>query len=686
MRRIRLAPFVIAALLWGGALARDSVDQWVDRWVATTVVPPVALAYSTEVLDSDGMLLRAYTVEAGRWRLPVTLDAVDPSYIALLTTYEDRRFWQHNGVDPRAMLRAAWQAARNGRIISGGSTLTMQVARLLEQGSTGKWQGKLRQIRLALALERQFSKDQILTLYLNLAPFGGNLEGIRAATRAYFGTPPNRLTLAEAGLLVALPQSPEARRPDRFPDRATEARDRVLDRGQRFDLLSAEDLRIARMDPVANHRAAFPQIAPHAADRAKAQAPDRQQIQLTLDRGIQANLEQLAQLALKGQQDPLSIAILVADHSSGAVLASVGSGAFAAGRNQGFVDMTRALRSPGSTLKPLVYGLSFDQGLAHPASLINDRPVSFNGYTPQNFDGHFRGELTVASALQQSLNIPVVLLTEELGPPRIMATLRQSGAAVKLPGGKPGLAVSLGGLGITLWDLVQLYGGIANGGVAMPLHQSAETRQDPVGNRILSPAAAWQIGHILSGIAPPTGAAQWKIAYKTGTSYGHRDAWAIGYDGQHVIGVWMGRPDGTPVPGAFGGDMAAPVLFQAFERVAGQPTPLPPPPPDTLILGTADLPQALRRFTGRHAAFQPDPDAPKLSYPPDGARLDLTGTDLVAKLRDGAAPFTFLTNGTPSLVATRAREVALGRPGQGFVTLTVIDALGRSDKVTVRID
>jgi penicillin-binding protein 1C len=327
--------------------------------------------------------------------------------------------------------------------------------------------------------------------------------------------------------------------------------------------------------------------------------------------------------------------------------------------------------------------MAFDQGLAHPETLIDDRPISFGRYAPQNFDGRFRGELKIADALRQSLNIPVVLLTDEIGPQRLIGALRRSGAAPVIPGGKPGLAVSLGGVGVTLRDLVQLYAGLANGGQAVTLHASGGPMPGP---RIVSRAAAWQVGHILSGMRPPPGAPTGRLAYKTGTSYGHRDAWAIGFDGAHVIGVWIGRPDGTPVPGAFGGDMAAPVLFDAFQRLKPELEVLPPPPPETLLVSAALLPQPLKRFQGRNAVFKVDSDAPKLAFPPNGARLPLSEAGLVVKLRDGAPPFTVLANGAPILTGNRAREVALPDVGKGFVTLSVIDAKGRSDRVNIRVE
>ena len=237
--------FAVAAGLWLTATVRD----FGDGWIAATVLPPLALETSVEVLDRSGTLLRAYTVADGRWRLAVDRAAVDPAYIAMLLAFEDKRFADHGGVDLQAMARAVAQAVWNGRIVSGGSTLTMQVARLLEESGTGKVSGKLRQIRVALALERRLTKDQILQLYLLLAPYGGNLEGVRAATLSYFGKEPRRLTPAEVALLVAIPQSPETRRPDRHPDAAKAARARVLDRAIGAGIIDADQGRAALQNP-----------------------------------------------------------------------------------------------------------------------------------------------------------------------------------------------------------------------------------------------------------------------------------------------------------------------------------------------------------------------------------------------------------------------------------------------------
>ncbi|MFO7806116.1 MAG: penicillin-binding protein 1C [Paracoccaceae bacterium] len=664
----------LALALWTMGLGRDVFDRWVDA----TDLPPLVAETGVEVLDRNGKLLRAYQVGEGRWRLAASPDAVDPAYLAMLIRFEDKRFHDHAGVDPWAMGRAVAQAFRNGRIISGGSTLTMQVARILEDGPTGEWQGKLRQLRVALALERRLTKDEILTLYVNRAPFGGNLEGVRAASLAWFGKPPRRLTPAQSALLVALPQSPERRRPDRAADAATEARDRVLARMQRDGVLTADTVQAAMRLPVPPTRHAFPATAPHLADRALAEQPLAAIHQLTIDRDLQIAMETLATQAVRGRSDRLQIALIAADHMTGEIVASVGSAGYEADGRNGFIDLTQASRSPGSTLKPLIYGLGFDRGLIHPETLIADRPTDFDGYRPQNFDGFFRGELRVRQALQQSLNIPVVAVLQAIGPHHLIAALRSSGSDPQVPGGVPGLAIALGGVGLSLDDMTGLYASIAQGGIAVDLRHRPDPTTGFAPRRVMGDVAAWQVGDILREVPRPSGVQGTGIAFKTGTSYGHRDAWAIGFDGRHVVGVWIGRADGTPVPGVFGGDLAAPVLFDAFARL-GQVTPLPSPPPDTLLLPTARLPQPLRQFAPYGAK---QTGGPRIAFPPDGALIE--GESLSAKVRDGQAPFTWLANGVP-VGSGHSREIALQDVGPGFSALTVIDAAGRTARTAFEL-
>ena len=671
--------FALAAGLFLTGLARDQFDDWIEA----TKLPPLTLPTSVEVTDRDGTLLRAYTVADGRWRMAVDLAAVDQDYRAMLIAYEDKRFYSHGGVDLIAMSRAVGQALRNGRVISGGSTLTMQVARLLENSGTGAVGGKLRQMRVALALERHLTKDQILQLYMHLAPFGGNLEGVRAASYAYFGKEPRRLTPAEAALLVAIPQAPESRRPDRAHARAVEARARVLARALRDGIVPDHMADGALSEPVPHQRRPFPALAPHLADRALSADPQAARHQLTLKAPLQRSLESLARDVIATQGPQVQIAIVAADHTSGEILASVGSAAFQADQRAGFVDMTTALRSPGSTLKPLIYALAFDQGLAHPETLIEDRPMRFGTYAPQNFDRQFRGTIRLRDALQLSLNLPVVQLLDAMGPPRLLAAFDKAAIRAVLPGQDAGLAIGLGGIGISLTDMVQLYAAMARGGVALPLTWRIDGPRAE-GQRLISSAAAWQVGDILAGLAPPPGAPANRLAYKTGTSYGHRDAWAIGYDGRHVIGIWMGRADGTPVPGAFGADLAAPVLFQAFSRIAPRLEPQPPAPSATLLVANAQLPQPLQRFRSRDALTD-DADSPTVAFPPNGAEVELLNGALMVKVSGGQGPFTWLADGVPLIVQDRARQAMLPLPGPGFVTLSVIDATGRAARTQVRL-
>ena len=368
------------------------------------------------MLDRHDKLLRAFTTEEGRWRLPLAPDEVDQRYLAMLMAFEDKRFYEHHGVDARSLARAAWQLIENRHIVSGGSTLTMQVARLVEGHYERSGSAKLRQILGALQLERYLSKREILALYLQLAPFGGNIEGVRAASLAYFGKEPHRLSVGEAALLVALPQSPELRRPDRNPRAARLARDRVLDRVMHAGVISTAEVTRARLEPIPHERRAFPKLAPHLAESEVAAAPAKTVHRLTIDRGVQRSLERLAEEQTKLLGQKLSAAILVVDHTTGEVIAHVGSAGYLDDDRLGAIDMANAVRSPGSTLKPFIYGLAFEAGLAHPETLIEDRPVRFGSYAPKNFDESYHGTVTIREALAQSLNIPAVKMLDAVGP------------------------------------------------------------------------------------------------------------------------------------------------------------------------------------------------------------------------------------------------------------------------------
>ncbi|NBN62557.1 penicillin-binding protein 1C [Microvirga tunisiensis] len=692
MRRIAglAAGVALLALAAGGALYHQ---------VATAPLPPrlADISVSRVVLDRNGDLLRAFATRDERWRLPVRLDEIDPLYIRMLMAFEDRRFRAHHGVDPLALGRAALQTLSRQRIVSGGSTLTMQVVRLLNEAPTRSLAAKWQQMIGALALEQRLGKDDILSLYVMRAPFGGNLEGVRAASLVWFGKEPRRLTPAEAALLVALPQAPEARRPDRFPEAARRARDRVLDRAVEAGVLSVEDAQAARLDPVPVVRRAMPMIAPHLTSLVAAANPAAVSQTLTLDRDLQRAMEQLVAAKALQLGPQMSAALLVADHGTGEILASVGSPGLADDGRQGYVDMTGAVRSPGSALKPLIYGLAFEQGVAHPESFIEDRPVRIAGYDPTNFDLSFQGTVTVREALQLSLNIPAVKLLEAVGPAQLTARLRRTGITPVLPEGlTPGLAIGLGGVGLTLRDLTTLYASIAAGGRPLRLvHMQGESARLTPALPVLEPVPAWYVADILARAPRPSTAADAGIAFKTGTAYGYRDAVAVGFDGRHVVGVWTGRADGTPVPGMTGLTSAAPILFEAFDRLGPSRVPLPAAPGGVLSLATAGLPQPLRRARVRTESPLSGgvTGTLRISHPPSGAEVDLglglsrdtSASPLVVKLQGGTGPFTWFANGAP--VASGAFQTQLvWRPdGPGLQTIMVIDGRGATDRIEVTI-
>lgn len=690
LRRIGLAAGCAGVLLvvLAGALA-------IWAWSLGPLPLAKAREVSTTVVDRHGKLLRAFAMKDGRWRLPVdaTTD-VDPGYIRLLLAYEDQRFESHIGVDPWALMRAAAQLVTHGHIVSGGSTITMQLARLMEPRKRRSFHAKLHQIVRALELERKLSKDEILDLYLTLAPYGGNLEGIRAASLAYFGKEPKRLSLAEEALLVALPQSPETRRLDRHPDNARAARDRVLDRMVEEGEVSREDAARAKAVPVPHYRRPMPILAPHSADRATATLRDAVNIRLTLDGRLQKTLETLAKDRAAALGADISVAIVAVDNDSGEILASVGSPDFFDDRRAGQVDMTRALRSPGSTLKPFIYGLAFEDGLVHPESLIDDRPVRFGGYAPENFDLTFQGTVSVRHALQLSLNVPAVALLDRVGASRLSARLRQAGGNLVLPSNEvPGLAMGLGGVGVTLQDLTQLYAGFPRLGTTIVTDEIVvPNARPPEPRRLMDRVAAWQVANVLLGTPPPNNAVRNRIAFKTGTSYGYRDAWSVGFDGRMTIGVWVGRPDGTPVPGMVGRSAAAPILFDAFARTGHMPARLPRPPHGTLIAGNAKLPLPLRRFRPAGELVQLRKARPlHIQFPLDGSRIEAGDggsrrySSVPVKVAGGVLPLTMMVNGISVGTVDARRRKFIEPPGPGFVRLTVMDATGAADTVVVRI-
>lgn len=583
LRRLELALAALLALL----LALDIAFP-----------PPIPRDAPGAVVSArDGTPLRTWPDADGIWRQPVTPENVSPLYLQALLGYEDRWFHFHPGVNPLALARAAAQWLRHGRIVSGGSTLTMQVARLLDPPPPGagsrSLRAKLRQIARALQLELRLSKREILTLYLNRAPMGGIVQGVEMASRGYLGRPALHLSAAEAALLAALPQAPSRLRPDRDPAAAQAARDKVLQRLLDVGVWDARTVADARMEKVAVQPLRAQWLAPLAAERVRTQARAAAKaarqgaaatvLRTTLSAELQAGVERLLLDRVDALPPRVSMAVLVMDNDTLELLAYAGSADFTDPRRAAHVDMARGVRSPGSTLKPFLYALALDEGLIHSESLLVDAPQNFGGYAPGNFQASFSGPVSVAEALQKSLNVPAVDLLERLTPQRLAAVLRAGGLKLRMaPGAEPNLSLILGGAGTTLEELVGAYRALARGGLSgLPRLMPGAPRVEA---RLMSAGAAFIVRDILEGGGHPerpfTEGTR-RLAWKTGTSFGFRDAWAVGVTDQHTVGVWVGRPDGTPNPGFFGANTAAPLLqdivalLPEAEAPAGQRTPPP---------------------------------------------------------------------------------------------------------------
>lgn len=629
------------ALKWGGALllAVCLLVVAADRIWPPSPMPPMG----REILDRDGRLLAVLPAPGGVWRFATSPSEVSPDFVRLLLRTEDRWFWVHPGIDPPALARAAWQWARAGHVVSGGSTITMQVVRLLEPRPR-TLRSKAIEIARALQLEAHRSKAEILGMWLSLAPYGGNLEGVRAGALAWFGVPPGQLDPAQSALLVAIPRRPEALRPDRHAPAALAVRNRVL----------------ASDDTVPTRRLGMPQHAPQIL---RFLPLDQPRVVTNLDLPLQIALEALAASRLRGLPERAAIALLVGDlktHEIRALVAGVPVDSPDREARAGALDLSQALRSPGSALKPFLYALAFQDGLASPESRLDDLPRHFGGYAPENFDRGHSGPVTAAEALRQSLNLPAVALLDRLGPARFAASLRAAGARLVLPReADPSLPLALGGVGTDLRDLASLYAALGTDGTARSL---ALAPGEATTRPFLQPQAARLVADVITQPFPGGGAPG--VAWKTGTSWGGRDAWSFGFDAAHVAAVWVGRPDGTPLPGATGRTLALPVLAEIFDLLPAAPravaAPRPPAPPAEAM------------------------DSLRLIFPPQGAVLSADG-NVPLRAMGGQRPLTFLVDGMP-IGSDAARRQAMWQPdGPGFYAITVLDASGAAVRASVRV-
>lgn len=581
---------------------------------------------STVILDRHGEWLRAFTASDGSWRIPEpSLAEISPKLRTVVLTYEDRWFYHHFGINPFSIVQALVTNIKAGRVVRGGSTITMQVARMMEP-KPRTIPNKIIEMFRALQLEVRYSKDEILTLYLNMAPYGGNIVGSTAASRLYFNKPQNRLSLGEAALLAAIPNSPTRLRPDLHHANAVRAREKVLKRMVTFGKISEKELHEAVSEPIPRTRYPMPLRAPHLTRLLKRTQSNQSYGEDASPAGIQvrhvhstidAQIQQLGERILQESLDPLrregisTGAIVVMDTKSREVLALVGSYGFFDQDNEGQVDGANARRSPGSTLKPFIYGLAINRGLITPESLLNDVPIDYSGYKPVNYDGEYRGYVTASEALAHSLNVPAVNLYSQLGNNGIYSFLQNAGIST-LPKSKShyGLSLILGGCELTLLELTTLYAGLANFGEFAKYRLTMNPVENGDGNsagakrsgytarssfkylnsisqdvgspanvprsratakRLLSRETCYILTEMLTEVRRPDLPAAFeastnlpKIAWKTGTSYGHRDAWSIGYTPEYTIGVWVGNFDGTGVSSLVGSEVAAPILFSLF--------------------------------------------------------------------------------------------------------------------------
>ena len=555
------------------------IFKFLDQ-VYPLIEPTEIKKFSQLVVDKDGHPLRAFADQQGVWRYPTKLSNVSNKYIKALISYEDKNFWKHYGVDPLALVRAVWQFVKNGRAISGGSTLTMQVARILDPHSK-TIHGKLWQIFRALQLEYHLDKQTILEMYLNYAPFGGPIEGIEAATYTYLGKSAKDLTLSEAALMAVLPQSPSRFRPDRYPERAQRARNKVLNRLQQFNIWSADEIEYAKQEMVYAEFNSRPLIAPLLSRRLAKNNPQLAIIESTIDINLQVNIADQIKHYLNRFSPSTSASAIVINNQSLEVLAYVGAGDFANKQRFGHIDMNQAIRSPGSTLKPFIYAMAIDQSIVHSQSLLQDVPSSFGHYSPHNFTKMFSGPVSLTNALQQSLNIPAVQVLNHLGSIKFSGQMKNAGVKFHFPNNsKPSLSLALGGVGIKLVDLLGAYRAFVSAGQAGKLKYLKKSPKEET--FLISKESAWIVADILaqvnlekhSGSGIFSRKKTW-LAHKTGTSYGHRDALMVALTPTYSIAVWIGKPDGTPSPGEFGRKTVSPLIKKIISLL---PKSIEPPP------------------------------------------------------------------------------------------------------------
>lgn len=548
--------------------------------IAQLLPLPEMPQYSTLILDNKQNVIHSFLSPDDKWRMPIQNQEITPQLTKALLFKEDRFFYQHFGINPLSILRAAYNNIRYQKRTSGASTLTMQIARML-QPKNRTYFNKITEILRAIQLELRYTKPQLLKLYLNLVPFGGNIEGIKSASILYFNKMPQQLSLAEITALVIIPNRPISLAIGKKNNNIIKTRNFWLNQFLKNQVFQANIIIDALDEPMKAERKNAPQIAPHLANKLKNTYPKQLIINTYINNEKQQSCQQIVSNYVN-RLLPLNIknaAAIVINNHNHHIEAYVGSANFLDNNDAGQVDGTQAIRSPGSALKPYLYALAFDNGLITPKYIITDVATNFGGYTPLNFDGTFNGAVTIEYALANSLNIPAVKILEKLGVPQFTKHLADAGFKdIKKRQNSLGLSTILGGCGVTLQELTHLYTAFALQGKQYPIHVTPNTKADTVSKQLFSAEAGFVIGKILSQLTRPDMPKNIentlnlpRIAWKTGTSYGRKDAWSIGFNANYTIGVWVGNFSGKGVPELNGTATATPLLFQLFNAIDYNP-------------------------------------------------------------------------------------------------------------------
>lgn len=535
------------------------------------------ISYSTTITDKNDKILHAYLSKDDKWRMFTEENEITKDLEKAILFKEDKYFYYHFGVNPVAIVRAVFNNTIQRKRTSGASTITMQVVRLIEPKQRTYF-NKLVEMFRAIQLELTHSKQEILQLYLNLVPYGGNIEGIKSASVLYFNKMPNHLSLSEIVALSVIPNRPNSLRIGYENEAITAARNLWLERMLKKNTFPKEQIEDALAENFIANRQASPKYAPHFSRRIEKLIKNEINISTTLDLSLQLKIEAQLENYMKTIEnyDVSNAAILVIDNASNEVVSYVGSADFYNNENSGQVDGVQAIRQPGSTLKPFIYGIAFDQGLLTPKTIIYDVPTDFSGYSPANFDNEFRGYVSVEYALAQSLNIPAVATLDEIGLSSFLKILIAAQfKSIEKNKDQLGLSVALGGCGASLEALTGLFAALVHDGKYQQARFLKIDTFEKESVSILSKEAAFMVSEILSKIERPDLPYSWKnaknlpqIAWKTGTSYGRRDAWSIGYNQEYTIGVWMGNFSGEGVPELTGANFATPLLFNIFNTIS----------------------------------------------------------------------------------------------------------------------